>query len=51
MGNHVLNNLANGRYAKVGCTPYQTWRDGDVCVTFTGTDLEVWASNLQESTS
>ena len=50
MGNHVLNNLANGRYAKVGCTPYQTWRDGDVCVTFTGTELEVWASNLQENT-
>lgn len=49
MGNHVLNNLANGRYAKVGCTPYQTWRDGDVCVTFTGTELEVWASNLQEN--
>ena len=47
MGNHVLNNLANGRYAKVGCTPYQTWRDGDVCVTFTGEDVEVWASNLQ----
>ena len=47
MGNHILNNLANGRYAKVGCTPYQTWRDGDVCVTFTGEDVEVWASNLQ----
>ena len=49
MGNHILNNLANGRYAKVGCTPYQTWRDGDVCVTFTGTDVEVWASNLQDA--
>lgn len=49
MGNHILNNLANGRYAKVGCTPYETWRDGDVCVTFTGTELRVWASNLQQA--
>ncbi len=41
MGNHIINNLTEMRYKKVGCTTYQTWRDGDVHVLFTGDDLEV----------
>ena len=44
MGNHIMNSLSLGRYAKVGCDVYQVWETGDVNVMFDGTEIYVWTA-------